>query len=744
MPPGMALAATAGYARGDLCAGSDLDVVLLHQRRANPAGVGVVAERLWYPLWDAGIKLSPLTHSVDSALALAANDLVSATTFLQIRHLAGESQLTQDLTGRAVGQWRKNARANLAELARATAARHNRAGEVAFLLEPDLKDGRGGLRDVHGLHWALATGHPSTVDALESPIDELDDAAAIILSARSELHRRTGRVGDRLLLQEQDGVADGLAYADADELVAAVSTAARRIAWTSDQFWRRVERHVEKRPRGWRAPNRIRLSADLLLLDGEVALDESTARPATDSTLILRVGAFAAQAGTLPNRTTLRRLGAAAVGPGDPWPEEARRALVTIFGAGEAAISVLEALDQYGLLARVLPEWEAVRSKPQRNAYHRYTVDRHLCQAAANAAMMVRRVARPDLLLLGAWLHDIGKGFPGDHTEVGMVVVREIAERIGFSGADVEVLVAMVEHHLLLPDVATRRDTSDPDTIAAVASAVVDADRLDLLAALTEADSLATGSTAWSDWKAGLVRDLVTRTKAVLAGHRPPPVEPVADRHGASVTTVRSTGDALVAASASMCVVVAPDRVGLFSIVAGVLSMHGVNVLSADVGTTDDGIAVDEFRISRRLGGETNWKPVESDLRAALRGELDIETKLAEKVLAYAGQRKRASAAEPPRAEVLIDNDASTTDTIVEVRAPDGLALLHRVTAILAHQRLDIRYAKVATIGHEVVDAFYVRRVDFAGADPSARKLTDVAGIEALRSALATALAEHL
>ena len=133
---------------------------------------------------------------------------------------------------------------------------------------------------------------------------------------------------------------------------------------------------------------------------------------------------------------------------------------------------VIEALDQAGLMARLLPEWELVRSKPQRNSYHRFTVDRHLVEAAAEAATLVRRVARPDLLLLGALLHDIGKGRPGDHTEVGMDMVREIAPRLGMAPVDAAVLVTMVEHHLLLPDVATRRDLADPATARRVADAV--------------------------------------------------------------------------------------------------------------------------------------------------------------------------------------------------------------------------------------------------------------------------------
>ena len=182
---------------------------------------------------------------------------------------------------------------------------------------------------------------------------------------------------------------------------------------------------------------------------------------------------------------------------------------------------MFEALDQGGILVRLLPEWAPVRSRPQRNAYHRFTVDRHLWETAANAAALTDRVDRPDLLVLGALLHDIGKGYPGDHTVAGMALVREIGPRLGLGPGDVATLVAMVEHHLLLPDVAIRRDLNDPATIQRVADAVGDLGLLDLLAALTEADSLATGPSAWGTWKAQLVADLVARTRTALGGAEP-------------------------------------------------------------------------------------------------------------------------------------------------------------------------------------------------------------------------------
>jgi hypothetical protein len=202
----------------------------------------------------------------------------------------------------------------------------------------------------------------------------------------------------------------------------------------------------------------------------------------------------------------------------EPWASRTRDSFVELLGTGHDAISVIESLDHVGIWERFLPEWDAVRNKPQRNVYHRFTVDRHLLETCANAAALVSSVDRPDLLLLGALLHDIGKGRRGDHTEVGMDLVVEIAPRLGYDPADTAVLVDLVRHHLLLPDVATRRDITDEATISAVAEAVGDRTRLGLLAALTEADSLATGPAAWGAWKAELVRELVRRTDHYLAG----------------------------------------------------------------------------------------------------------------------------------------------------------------------------------------------------------------------------------
>ena len=250
------------------------------------------------------------------------------------------------------------------------------------------------------------------------------------------------------------------------------------------------------------------------------------ADPALDPVLVLRAAAAAAQAGLPLAPRTLARLADCPPVP-VPWPAEARDALFALLGAGHAAVSVWEALDQEGLITALIPDWERVRNRPQRNPLHRFTVDRHLVEATAHSAALTREVTRPDLLLLAALLHDIGKGWPGDHSVSGEVVARDVCHRLGLAEADAELVAQAVRHHLLLPVAATQRDLDDPATVRQVAGAVGSRALLDLLHALAIADGLATGPAAWNDWKATLVADLVRRVGSVLAGEPPPGPAPL-------------------------------------------------------------------------------------------------------------------------------------------------------------------------------------------------------------------------
>lgn len=703
---GAALVAVGGYGRGDLCPGSDIDVVLLHNGRKD---IAVLAEQLWYPVWDAGVTLGHSVRSLKEALGFAANDLDTATAFLSCRHIAGDEALTSAFAEGAAAQWRKRARHNVKAVAEGVRKRQARAGEVAFLLEPDLKEGRGGLRDVHALSWVERAR--SVHD--EGDRDRLATAYDVLLAVRVELHRQTGRRGDMLALQYQDAVAEALGDGDADALMERLSAAARTIAWISDEAWELVESSLAGPGAGGVERE---LEPGIRLVDGVVSLGVG-AEPDNDPSLALRAASAAARHHTRLDRSSLLRLGGANPPMPAVWTPEMRDAWIGLLLAGRDGLRVIEALDQVRVWEQLVPEWSTIRNRPQRNAYHRFTVDRHLLETVANAGSWADRVSRPDLLVTGALLHDLGKGHPGDHTEVGVALARTVATRLGFPPPDVAVLQAMVQHHLLLPDVATRRDLSDPATAARVAEAAGSTLVLELLWALCEADSLATGSSAWGPWKAELVAELVDRTRAVLVGGPAPEVASAFPTP--TQAELLAAGERVVYADADTLVVVAPDRPGLLGRVAGVLSLHGLDVLAADAVSGSNGAALEQFKVapaqvgSRARGGEwvERWPKVCRDIERAIDGRLAIHARVADRARIY---QPRVAMPETYAPNVTIDNGASAAATVIEVSAPNSIGLLYRVTRALADLDLDVHTAKVQTLGAVVVDAFYV--VDASGA----------------------------
>lgn len=752
LPAGWSLAATGGYARGALCPGSDIDVLLLHPQRASDDQAKEIAARIWYPFWDAKLKLSPAVQSPRSALQLASDDLVTATSLLNVRHLAGNEQVVAELREGAQQQWRKRPLPWLRRLLEATRQRWATAGPVSSLLEPNLKDGRGGLRDHDVLRWAVESGRADVVASLEAPLGELAAAADLLLSVRCELHRATSRHSDVLTLHEQDVVAAAfgdelpLLHVDgdadrggrtdpADRLMHSVSTAARSIEWAGERFWRRVERILDgSAGDGAAGPRRVgRLERivergrrnrptrptpepmpGLAVIGDELHLTD--AADVDDPALLFRVAGVSARSGIPLSREALTALRSLPARDGSaPWTESMRKEFVGLLGAGEPMIGVVEALEHYGLFSRALPEWEHVRSLPQRNAFHVYNVDRHLLQTIANAAGFVRAVGRPDLLLVGALFHDLGKGYERDHSDLGVELTRLIGPRMGFAPDDVETIAVLVQHHLLLVETATRRDLNDPRTAANVADAVGTAERLDLLRALTESDATATGPSAWSTWKRALVDELVRRVHETLDGRptQPSGVDPGARfadlveqvRYGGGVASeVDHDGEFVVFR------VAAADRAGLFATVVGTLVVHRVDIATAEAWSTSDGVAVQQFQILPDQDPPPFGR-VQNDLAAVVGGSLDLEDRLAARIdEARRRARRRAIAAAAPRTEVLVSNEASDSTTMIDVRAPDGPAVLYRLAASLADFGVDIRTAKVATLGHEVVDVFYVQR----------------------------------
>ncbi|MFD7301072.1 [protein-PII] uridylyltransferase [Streptomyces pharetrae] len=739
---GVSLVAVGGYGRGELSPRSDLDLLLLHDG-GDADAIAALADRLWYPVWDLGLALDHSVRTPAEARRTAAEDLKVQLGLLDARHLAGDLALTAGLRTAVLADWRNQAPRRLPELQELCAERAERQGELQFLLEPDLKEARGGLRDATALRAVAASW------LADAPREGLDDARRRLLDVRDALHLTTGRATDRLSLQEQDQVAAELGLLDADTLLRQVYEAARVIAYASDVTWREVGRVLRSRavrPRlramlggGKPAAERSPLAEGVVEQDGEVVLAR-TARPERDPVLPLRAAAAAAQAGLPLSLHAVRRLAATVRPLPTPWPAEAREQLVTLLGSGRPTVEVWEALEAEGLITRLLPDWERVRCRPQRNAVHVWTVDRHLIETAVRASEFTRRVSRPDLLLVAALLHDIGKGWPGDHSVAGEIIARDVAGRIGFDREDIAVLGALVRHHLLLVETATRRDLDDPATVRSVAEAVGTQSTLELLHALTEADALATGPAAWSSWRGSLVADLVKRVSAVLAGDDPEEPEaaaPTAEQERLAVEAYRTGGPVLALRAQTEppagpppgeeppgapeplgveLLIAVPDQPGVLPAVAGVLAMHRLTVRTAELRAMPlpDGVGGPVLLLDWRVAAEYGSLPQAARLRAdlvrALDATLDIVGRLAERDAAY--PRRRGVVAPPPR--VTVASAASRHATVIEVRAQDAPGLLFRIGRALEDAEVRVRSAHVSTLGANAVDAFYVTQAQGA------------------------------
>ncbi|RQX03972.1 HD domain-containing protein, partial [Micromonospora globispora] len=375
-----------------------------------------------------------------------------------------------------------------------------------------------------------------------------------------------------------------------------------------------------------------------------------------------------------------------------PWPPAARAALITLLGAGPGLVPAWETCDRYGLIDGWLPEWTRLRSLPQHNPVHRFTLDRHLVQTAYEASRHTREVDRPDLLLLGAFLHDIGKGLPGDHSSVGAPLAEAVAARVGLPESEAALIGRLVRLHLLLPDVATRRDLADPKTIAGVAERVGDTTTLDLLHALVRADAAATGPAAWSDWKGRLIAELVARVRTALdTGALPAPPAPDPALVAGPLPVVHLAEDRVAVAAA--------DRRGLLATVAGCLALHRLEVISADASTVD-GRALVECRVQPRYGLAPDPIALSADLRRAVAGDVSVTQRLRGRALAARGEGAA------PR--VVWHREAATDAVVLELRAADAAGLLYRVSCALDEAGAQVRAARISTLGGDVVDAFYL------------------------------------
>jgi [protein-PII] uridylyltransferase len=770
-PPvaGVALVALGGYGRRLQLPSSDVDILVIHAGLDDDV-LAELGERLWYPLWDRGFTVTPLARTPAECVAAAGDRLDSRTALLDARLVAGEPPLL----GAAIDPVIAAVRADPVGFAEALdadrAQRRERAGSCAHDLAPDLKDGVGGLRDASSLGWlATAVGRPLVEAGLIRAADAgvIEAAEEFYLRARSALHLETGKRTDRLTVDLQPEVARGMGFVDEPGLAAI------------DALMRRVFEHG-------RSVGAL-VSAGTARLRHEVISGEDVP-PIDGPDGVLEALAAVAERAATPNPALIDALEAASIPDPIVWDAHTREAFLRIIRTGGPGVEALDVLDRIGRLERFLPAWRDVRCRPQRDPYHRFTVDAHLTGALRGAAELlddpgreplvadlIAEISDRDAVLLGALLHDVGKIGHGDHVPIGAAIAREQLDAMSLPPATAELATFMVGEHLLLPDTATRRDLSDENLVLDVAATVGTLERLAALSVLAVADAAATGPAAWTPWRQTLVRELVVKVRnvlergtmgeelaarlaerteavrALLIGEPEAEVDRFvlrmprgyflsmepdqAERHFHAIAPHLGAHEVRTAAAPRgpgvyELLVVTPDRPALLALIAGALAVGGISILSAQVFTTDDHVAADVFEVAGAFEPEITeerWRGFRTTLRRGIEGAISIDRKVEDTRRHY----PRPTLQTP--VTVRADNEASDFSTVIEVGAPDRMGLLYDITRAFSSLELDVHLAKVATFDGRVVDAFYVR-------DELGRKVTDgdrLSGIElALRERL--------
>ena len=711
---GVSLAAVGGFGRGELSPGSDLDLLILHRNKSEEELLEIV-NALLYPLWDQGYKVDHAVRTLSQNREAAETDLRVVMGLLDIRLITGEADLVAAAQSDALHLWRKDSGRYLSELKESMKIRHERSGELAYLLEPDLKEARGGLRDINSIRAIALSGAPMP------SIERVAIAESTILKIRDSLHEVSQSAKDRLYFQEQDKVAADLDYFDADALMADLAKSARSVDYILGSIWHSVEhRGKDRSGRFMKKIRTTQLSPEILISHQEVSLSVD-APVQSDPTLAFKVAAAAAQVGLPLSLETCLLLSQGAPPISTPWPRVARENFISLIGGGQSMIAVWEAYEQEGIITSWFPEWEAVSSLPQRNVLHRHTVDRHMVETLLHASALTRMVHRPDLLLFAALFHDIGKGSQEDHSVRGARLIGPIAARVGFDEEDQETLRILVEQHLVLSATATRRDLDDPATIASVLALIPDVATLELLHALSIADGEATGKAAWSEWKAGLVSDLVDRVRSAMVDDTIAPQPELTDNQKLAAENGELTISVEKREHDYLVDIVIPDRSGLLSLVSGVLNVLRLDVRSARTKTVSDSAVMQWVVIPDPFAPEVTSEILKKQISLSIEDSHALAERIQNRINAYATLPKIPV----PAPVVETFTDGATDATIIEIRTHDRPALLFSIGDVISQCNVDIRSAIVTTLGAEAIDTLYLR--EFGGGALAADRVEQVA-----------------
>lgn len=816
----LCIVAVGGYGRFTLAPGSDIDLLFLLPYKQTPWGESVV-EAMLYMLWDLKQKVGHATRSVDECIRQAKADMTIRTSLIEARFIDGDRVLFEELQSRFDKEVvARTAREFVAAKLSEREARIKRAGNSRYVVVPNIKEGKGGLRDLNTLFWIahyvyrVRTSEELVAAGLftRQEFKLFRRCEEFLWRVRCHLHILAGRPEEKLNFDAQRVIAERLRYSrhgglspverfmkhyfliakDVGDLTAIVCAALEEKEAKPPAVFDRLVGGLLRRFRSLPGNSSFAIEVDRITVAHNDAFER-------DPVNLIRLF-WVSDRYRLPihpdatRRVTLslRRIDAAL--RRDP---EANRLFMEILTSRHAPETVLRRMNEAGVLGRFIPEFGRIVGMMQFNMYHHYTVDEHLLRAVGNlseidggrmpeehplANEVMPTVAVRRALYVAVFLHDVAKGREQDHSVAGAAIVETLAPRFGLSDQETELVVWLVANHLVMSNTAQSRDLSDRRTIETFAGIVGTLERLQCLLILTISDIKAVGPGVWNGWKGQLLRTLYYETERLIGGqaravgwaerlaaaqqelraalpgwseaeldayegrHYPPywlRVDLEAKvRHAEILRAVASEAVPLVTTittdafrDVTELTLVAPDHPRLLATIAGCCATVGANIVDAQVFTTTDGLALDTFAIARAFERDEDEERRAARVINAIRRALRGDVRLSEIVAAKRTAGRERDATFPIDPEIVIDNQASNRQTLLQVSANDRLALLYDLTVAIARLNLNIATARVVTFGEKAVDTFYV--TDLTGA-----KILDENRQNSIRRQIMAALAE--
>ncbi|MBL8572383.1 MAG: [protein-PII] uridylyltransferase [Hyphomicrobiaceae bacterium] len=790
----MTITAVGGYGRGTLAPGSDIDLLFLLPYKQTPWGESIV-EYILYMLWDMGLKVGHATRNIDECIRLSRSDLTIRTAILEARYLWGDRALMDDLLTRfdkevVSGTGPDYIAAKLAE----RDDRHRKQGTSRYLVEPNIKEGKGGLRDLQTLFWIAKyfyrvrdpNGLIKAGVFSRTEYNRFKRCDEFLWAVRCHMHFVTNRPEERLTFDLQREIARRLGYTARSGMKAVERFMKHYFLIAKDVgdltliFCSALEeQHVKavpmlnrllapftrkKKPKGFG-------TADGFVIENQRinALDDHVFE--RDPVDLIRVF-YLADRHDLNFHPDLMKLITRSLKLIDRKlreDEEANRLFVEILCSPNYPETILRRMNETGVLGRFVPEFGRVVAMMQFNMYHHYTVDEHLLRSIGEltdiekgtrreqnplASELMPGIQNRRVVYVALFLHDIGKGRPEDHSEIGAVIARKLCPRFGLSAAETETVAWLIEQHLVMSTIAQARDLNDRKTIRDFADVVQSPERLKMLLILTVADIRAVGPGVFTGWKGQLLRTLYYETEPYLAGghsqiprdlrvaaakkeltdkladwseaeraaygdrHYPPYWLRVdiarkvahaefirdADRRGLSLAT-RVVPRAFE--GVTEITVLAPDHPRLLSTIAGACAVAGANIVDAQIYTTTDGRALDTIFVSREFSDDGDELRRGERVSALILRALEGKERLPESVERKSLTKVQVKAFDLAT-DVIVNNGWSDRFTVIEVSGLDRPGLLYDLTRAISSLNLNITSAHIATFGEKAVDVFYV------------------------------------